>query len=578
VSHEASHNGASATEHAATARFDAVVEHVASDWRAYVLAALIALCACVPGLTSMPVMDVDEARFAQASRQMLETGDFVLIRVQDQPRYRKPAGAHWLQAASTAVLQPIAGRDNAIWTYRLPSVLGVVLAVLATLWAGRALLGPVPALLGGVLFGAGLLVGFEGMTARTDALMLGFTTLAVAALARLRFGAGGPRGLALVFWGALGAAVLVKGPIPLMVVGLTIVTLAVWERRAAWLAPLGWWPAIALGLAIVVPWGVAIGIATNGAFYTEAFTQDLAAKVAGRDHRHGGIFGYHLLLLPLLAFPAAFALPAAARLAVARDEDGRQASALRFLIAWIAPTLLVFELSPTKLAHYAMPIYPAVALVCAAGLFAARDKSWRVTSAAGIALFTAMGALLTLVLFLGLRSLEADRDMTLLTTCAVLVIIAIGVAGLLTLRSPSARTGAAVACALALAIVLRGFVLPNLPSVQLSASVAGALTRIGVDETRNIWIVGYDEPSVVFLTRTSTHLTESAVAGTRAEAGDLMVVEQTQLGGVEAALAARRLSFRPIEGPIEGLSMSSNTHLTLIAGEVEPATNHFAAR
>ena len=73
-------------------------------WRGPLLAALITLLAALPGLVFLPPLDRDESRFAQATKQMLETGDFIDISLGGVPRYEKPVGIYWLQAASTAVL------------------------------------------------------------------------------------------------------------------------------------------------------------------------------------------------------------------------------------------------------------------------------------------------------------------------------------------------------------------------------------------------------------------------------------------------------------------------------------------
>src|SRR5205085_3795707 len=102
-------------------------------------AALIALCLLlyVPGLASIPPLDRDEARFAQASRQMLETGDFLRIRFQDEARNKKPAGIYWLQAAAVTVFSTPS--SAAIWPYRLPSLLGAMAAVLLAFGFGTAL-------------------------------------------------------------------------------------------------------------------------------------------------------------------------------------------------------------------------------------------------------------------------------------------------------------------------------------------------------------------------------------------------------------------------------------------------------
>src|SRR5205814_3291620 len=106
--------------------------------RPYVLLCLLCLILYAPGLASIPPLDRDEARFAQATRQMLETGDFVRIRFQDEARNKKPIGIYWLQvAAVTALSSP---ESAAIWPYRLPSAMAATAAVLLTFGFGARLL------------------------------------------------------------------------------------------------------------------------------------------------------------------------------------------------------------------------------------------------------------------------------------------------------------------------------------------------------------------------------------------------------------------------------------------------------
>src|SRR6516164_8115591 len=93
--------------------------------RPYLLLGLLCLLLYTPGIAAVPPLDRDEARFAQATRQMLETGDFLRIRFQDEARNRKPAGIYWLQAASVAALSK--ADSTAIWPYRLVSLLGATI-------------------------------------------------------------------------------------------------------------------------------------------------------------------------------------------------------------------------------------------------------------------------------------------------------------------------------------------------------------------------------------------------------------------------------------------------------------------
>src|SRR5437763_15926536 len=97
-------------------------------WRPYALLTAACLFLYLPGIASIPPLDRDEARFAQATRQMLETGDFLRIRFQGETRNKKPAGIYWLQAVSVAAFST--PESNAIWPYRLPSVVGALIAAL----------------------------------------------------------------------------------------------------------------------------------------------------------------------------------------------------------------------------------------------------------------------------------------------------------------------------------------------------------------------------------------------------------------------------------------------------------------
>ena len=87
--------------HFSVTQVTSVVER--SHARLCAVLVLLSLVCFVPGFTSLQPMDRDEPRYAQASKQMLETGDFVDIRFQDEARHKKPVGIYWLQSASVAI-------------------------------------------------------------------------------------------------------------------------------------------------------------------------------------------------------------------------------------------------------------------------------------------------------------------------------------------------------------------------------------------------------------------------------------------------------------------------------------------
>jgi hypothetical protein len=134
----------------------------------YVLLCLLCLILYAPGLASIPSVDRDEARFAQATRQMLETGDFIRIRFQEEARNKKPIGIHWLQAAAVALFS-MPG-STAIWPYRLPSALAATIAVLFTSVLGATLLSSRRAgFVAGPTMASALVLVVEAHLAKTDA-------------------------------------------------------------------------------------------------------------------------------------------------------------------------------------------------------------------------------------------------------------------------------------------------------------------------------------------------------------------------------------------------------------------------
>ena len=150
-------------------------------------ALLVAFCLLVwlPGFLTLPPTDRDESRFAQASKQMIESGDYVRIMNGDEPRNRKPIGIHWLQVPFAATARALHLADgNPVWPYRIPSLLGGLLAVLATWEVGRAIGNRRAALLAAAGLGASVILVVETHLAKTDAALLGATTVAMAVLAR----------------------------------------------------------------------------------------------------------------------------------------------------------------------------------------------------------------------------------------------------------------------------------------------------------------------------------------------------------------------------------------------------------
>ena len=211
--------------------FEGLVEAATvSRVRTVLLLTVMGLCAFLPGLFSIPPIDRDEARYAQATKQMMETGDYIDIRFQNQPRYLQPAGIYWLHVAAARLTGT--GVNAPIWVHRLPSVAGATLAVLLTYWVALTVAGETAAFVAAFFMAASVLLGFEARDGKIDAVLLTTILGAMGFLARAYLGQPLTRAQAALFWVALAAGIMLKGPLILLVVGLTALTLSLLDRSA----------------------------------------------------------------------------------------------------------------------------------------------------------------------------------------------------------------------------------------------------------------------------------------------------------------------------------------------------------
>jgi 4-amino-4-deoxy-L-arabinose transferase-like glycosyltransferase len=444
-----------------------------------------------------------------------------------------------------------------------------MLAAAACVWGAAGFFSRGVALLSGLMLGGGLLLSTEAFIAKTDSVLTGLTVLAMAALGRLYAEARGgrPAGRLAVpaFWVALALAVLVKGPIALLVVGLAALALRIADRRPLTARPIGWaWGLIAFA-AIVGPWAWAVTIATDGAFWAVAIGGDLAPKLAGGHESHGAPPGMHALAAPLLMFPATLMLPAAALFAWRRRAE----PGVRFALAWLIPAWLVFEATPTKLPHYVLPCYAALAWLCAAALTQAAGP---VVRRAGALLHGLAGALLAAVaVYLAITYGDGwDLPAALLT--AGLFLFAAGAGAVLLLRGQAPR---AVVWALPAGVLahaaLTALLVPGLQPLMLSGRTVDLLAGARLLPAQGVVpgpvaVAGYAEPSLVFQVGTNTGLGDAKDAAEALASGRAAVVESREQAAFRQALA--RAGVRPVEvGRVAGLNYSNGdeTELTVYA-------------
>jgi len=526
-----------------------------AGWRFWSLLAIAAV-AWLPGVLTLPALDRDESRFAQASRQMVETGDYIDIRLGDAPRYNKPVGIYWLQAAVVDAASPvIRNAQDFIALYRVPSFACGLLALLLTFWCARAFASEQAAFLASVLLGLTLLLAVESEIATTDAALLATILVAQGVLLRARLAYGErsvpPLAITLAGWVAVGAGVMIKGPVIAAVLGATAITLSFWERDWRWLKSTRPVSGLAAAIAVAAPWAIAIGLTSHGAFYEQSLGHDFASKIAGGQESHGAPPGYYLALLSLTFWPATLFLIPSIELAVRRRNE----PAIRFLIAWGGSAFVLFELVPTKLPHYILPAYPALAMLAA--LWIAEDRRadesprQRFFSALACAQFAlATLAFAAVPLVLPARFGGASPSWAVLG--AGVGILAGAVAVILMLRGRRLEAlGAAGACALIFYPVLVLGIAPQLKALWISERVAALVARDARPGDPPLVAAGYAEPSLLFRIGGATRFSTGAgAANISAAAGGIALIEDAD----RRSFLSRISELRAIAVPVDQLS------------------------
>lgn len=543
--------------------------------RAAAMLVAFALLMFLPGFFQLPPIDRDEARFAQASKQMVETGNYVDIHFQDQVRYKKPIGIYWLQAAVVSTAEAL-GLPNAlrtIWLYRIPSLLGAIGAVLLTYWTALAFVTRRGALTAAAMLAGSILLGVEARLAKTDAVLLFTVVAAMGAMARVYFaessaapsrdqGWGNPA----IFWTALAGGMLIKGPVILLVVGLTIVTLAIADRSVKWLRTLRPLPGVIWFLLLVLPWFLAIVFRSGTSFFAGSVGHDMLAKVASGQESHGAPPGTYVLLFWFTFWPGAMlaglAAPAVWR---ARREHGT-----KFLLAWLVPSWLVFELVATKLPHYVLPMYPAIAILIVSVLERG-SLSKRRWLEFGTIWWLALPLVVIAAALTGLMLLHETTSALVWPLAAAAVLL--GLVAWRRYRSEAGEHGLllALSAAVVVSASVYGFVLPRLKPLFPSVALADVLAHAQCPAPQAA-AVGFQEPSLVFLAGTATELTSpSGAAEFLAKGGCRFAFVEAES---ESAFLQRAsaIKARYAAGPrIRGINYSSGRRVTVAVYRAEGA-------
>ena len=532
------------------------------NWEDILLILLLACTLYFPGIGRIPLFDRDEPRFAQAAREMLNSGNFIVPRFDGVLRPDKPPVIYWLMDISYKFF----GVNT--MAARLPSVIFGSMTLLLVYWIAGKRLGRLTGLLAALMLSVTALFFAETRLATADSVMICFTTLTMGCLwsawdswnrsvvpgqfhpqvhtlenmedgqllnQALPAAAGNfPWKMAAVFWAAMAAGILTKGVTPIFVL-CTVLALSVFTGRLPgelkkadlkkpfgslsklltaavgggnwrWVGNLRPIRGLIFLFILICPWFIAAWLATHGKLITQMLDQNLVQRTTSGLQHHGAPPGFYLATIWVTFWPwSVLLVPAAYHLI--RRVRGRTAivldrTAYQFLLAWIIPAWIVFELIATKMVQYVLPLYIPLIILCADTLV----QSWhRMTDVLGAAWFAAarwvwMGIWIFLGLFVVgaawklLVPLHGVEFKFMVPTAAAL--IAVGVAGAMSWNRPAWPFVTVFTFAVAL-LLADSISLPAIRQIAISRR-AGMDMQLLAQRGYHLAAAGYIEPTLVF--------------------------------------------------------------------------------
>jgi len=323
-------------------------------WRDRLLLAALSLVVLLPGTFGVSLVDRDEGWYAQVSREMLQTGDWLVPHYLGQPWIAKPPLLYWCAAAAFAVFGVHA------WAARLVSVLAMTVAVQLVAALGAELYNRRVALFAACSFITAGLPVIVGKMVLTDALLLACCLAATVLLWRIAT-RGASIGRSIGFWLFVGLAILAKGPAVFVFVGAFTLAVLLISRPLTGKMPVPqFWLASPVCLAVAAPWYVYVALGAGGTFWQQFLGYEIVSRLVSAPHGHAGPPGYYVLLSLAGWLPWTVLVPGAVFEAWRARRDDRIA---RLLLIWCGVPWLFLELIPSKLPHYILPCYVPLAIL-----------------------------------------------------------------------------------------------------------------------------------------------------------------------------------------------------------------------
>jgi 4-amino-4-deoxy-L-arabinose transferase-like glycosyltransferase len=310
---------------------------------------------------------------------------------------------------------------------------------------------------------------------------------------------------------------------------------------------------------IVLPWFIAIYMRVGREFLVASVGEDMLAKVANSQEAHGAPPGLYLILFFATFFPASIL----AGLAAPAIWAVRKEPAAKFLLAWLVPSWIVFELVVTKLPHYVLPLYPAIAILTA-GAVESRVLSRRIFLVRGTIWWFLVPGIVSVLVIVGAVMIAHSLALLAWPFFAGAVVCGLFAWRLYDDDGAERAFLRAAAAAVLMAFGVYGVVVPSLSPAGFPAVALAQILKDSSCQHPLAASAGYEEPSLVFLAGTATRFTDAEGAADFLRQGSCRFAFVDGRQERAFALRADAIGLRYDRGPrIDGYNISVGKPLTI---------------
>lgn len=499
---------------------------------------LVALISYLPGQLNLPAVDRTEGTVALSSRYVAESGDYLRPRWRSNVQQTRPVATFWAQALSLRVHDQ--KRWNDIATYRLPSMLATMHAVLLMFWLGGRLFGSVPALMASTAIAVTPIVALHAQLAIAEPLVLPLTVMAQFALFAMYRDAAAARwfGWLGAFWIALGVSTWFNAlAVPLLAL-VTVATLAMMDRRSDLPRRLQPWLGLPLLALLVLPWLAAVSAIGDGTLYAGlGVRQVLDALEGGQSMKFKTIYGVFIIMVVLGFLPIAHMLGPV----VTRYWRSRHDATVRFLLIWLIAPIVALELLSNKPPLYTVQaVFPAGALLAALAVGRVEPYAQHLRALPGMFVGTVLLLVVVAPVLIWGILFVTDTPLTLLHIAGFLIFAGLfSYAGWVSAHGfGMAWFSSATLGTLVFGLWFNGLLMPGLKNFWTAPQIAAAVSKLEQCAAGPIHISGFREPSLALemFGRASIGAPQAASAAITGAQKGAVVIESRQFDGFQKAL------------------------------------------